>query len=293
MKIQHYSKPGEILKAYDACIHASPNGNIYALSWYLDITCPDWEILASEDFSSVMPLPVFRSHGRKHLRQPEFTCQLGVFSSTIPDPEVVRHFLGRIPCRYRMKSLCLNKLNIVQIRDSKQFNSAELDLIRSYSYISGRYGAETRDALRKAARVPLSSIGDVSVHDFIEFAYRFDRLNASGLRPGQVKLLRLIASNAIRYRSGQIMAAFNALNQLVAAILFLKFKGRISIGFAAADQEGITTGAVDFLLDRHIRENAEKNLVLGMDSCQEGGISRSFSNFGATLSTYPCLKNLH
>ena len=44
------------LKKWDATIDASPNGMVYAKSWYLDIVSPGWEGLVNEDYNAVFPL---------------------------------------------------------------------------------------------------------------------------------------------------------------------------------------------------------------------------------------------
>ncbi len=48
---------------WDKTIESSPYGMIYALSWYLDIVCPDWEALVSDNYEQVMPLPVKKKMG--------------------------------------------------------------------------------------------------------------------------------------------------------------------------------------------------------------------------------------
>lgn len=65
---------------WDDCIKQSPNGNVYALSWYLDIVHPRWEALVEDDYVSVMPLTGNRKCGISYPFQPFFVQQLGVFS---------------------------------------------------------------------------------------------------------------------------------------------------------------------------------------------------------------------
>lgn len=292
MKVVHYSNPEVAADEYDKCIDAAPNGTIYALSWYLNITCPEWEFLSTDDFITVMPLPVFKSMGRKILKQPEYTYQLGVFSTAIPDPAVIQSFLHCIPGNYRLKKLYMNKFNLIQAHDSRYCNSFELDLIRSYKIVSGLYCAETRTELQKAENASLGYMRGISVHDFLQFAYHFDVFNKQRLKPDQITTLRLITSSAIRYRSGQIAAAYDARNNLCATLFFLNYNGRISIHHAAANTAGIRNGALYFMLDAFIRENSEQNLVLCIDNPDANNLPDIFHRFGASLSTYPCIKRL-
>ena len=291
-KVIHYINPEGVTDRYDQCIGAALNGTVYALSWYLNITCPDWEFLCTEDFSTVMPLPVFRSMGKKILKQPDLTYQLGVFSTAVPDPELIQEFLQNIPHVYRFKKLCMNKFNLIQSSEIRQYSSCELDLIPSGKFLSGMQGVETRAALDRAREESLTYLGNISAHKFLEFTYQFDAFNTRRLKPDQVNILRLIASNALRYRMGQIAAAFDERNNLCASMFFLRFNGRASIHLLSASLEGIRCGALQFILDEYIRENSEQNLVLSVDNPDAGDMAGILCNFGGCLSQYPCLISL-
>ena len=291
-KISHILSPGKIAGDYDRCITASPNGSIYALSWYLDIVCPDWELIANSDYSTVMPLPVFRSLGRKTLNQPDYTYHLGVFSTSIPDPETISRYLQTIPKNYKVRKLCMNKFNIVTKRNVRIYNAAELDLISPYKQARARYSSRIKDRLNLAEENSISFVSQTSVNDLLMFAFRLDKLNKQKLKPNQLSTLRLIASNAIRYRSGQLASAYDKTNNLCAVILFLIFNGRASILHAAANMEGMETGAIEFIIDRFIRENSEQNLVLSIDNPGDRYLMEILQHFGSGISEYTCLKQI-
>jgi hypothetical protein len=290
--INHIFSPGEATDDYNRCIAASPNGTIYALSWYMDIICPDWELLANKDYSTVMPLPVFRSMGRKTLRQPDYAYQLGVFSTSIPDPATVNRYLQAIPGSYRFRKLCLNKFNIVTKNSARIQNAAELDLIRPYRQSRSRFSRVILERLNLAEENSLSFVSNTSVNDLLMFSYRLDKLNKQRLKPNQISTLRLIASNAIRYRSAQLASAYDGSNNLCAIILFLIFNGRASILHAASNAEGMETGAVEYIIDHFIREHSEKNLVLSIDNPGDKYLLETLQHFGSGLTDYPCLKQI-
>lgn len=291
-KISHILRPGKVAEDYDRCITASPNGSIYALSWYLDIVCPDWELMANSDYSTVMPLPVFRSMGRKTLNQPEYACHLGVFSTSIPDPETISRYLQTIPQNYKVRKLCMNKFNIVTKKNVRIYNAAELDLISPYNQARARFSSIIKDRLNLAEENSTSFVSHTSVNDLLMFSYRLDKLNKQKLKPNQLSTLRLIASNAIRYRSGQLASAYDKTNNLCAVILFLIFNGRASILHAAANVEGMETGAIEFIIDHFIRENSEQNLVLSIDNPGDKYLMETLQHFGSVISEYPCLKQI-
>lgn len=288
----HIQDPEEASGYYDKCINDSPIGQICALSWYLNIICPDWEILAAEDHSTVMPLPVTRSMGRKVIRQPDFAWQLGVFSTKIPSPEVIQHFIRSIPSTYRLRRLCLNKFNIVPSNRARLMNSAELDLIRPYKLIRAKYGPSLRKQLNLSSECSLSYVNNISVHDMLMFAYRLDRFSKHRLKPSEISTLRLIATNAIRYRSGQIGSAYDSHNNLCATVMFLVFNGRASILHASASSDGIASGGIEYIIDRFIELNAEENLVLCVDNPSNRKLMEILKSCGSGISTFPCLRHI-
>src|SRR5688572_24170584 len=68
----------------DECIVASANGNIYSLSWYLNIVSPRWDGLVEikdGEYTKVIALPIFKKFKlMTFLRQPHFVNQLGIIS---------------------------------------------------------------------------------------------------------------------------------------------------------------------------------------------------------------------
>ena len=108
-----YLKHSEIDKQkWDTLIETSPNGIIYAYSWWLDIVCPAWEALVEGDYSSVMPLTHRSKAGIRYLYQPAFTQQLGVFGKDLPTKEKVSAFMEAIPQEFKLVEISLNEKNI-------------------------------------------------------------------------------------------------------------------------------------------------------------------------------------
>ena len=124
------------------------------------------------------------------------------------------------------------------------------------------------------------------------FAYRLDRFNRQKLKPREISTLRLIASNAIRYRSARIGAAYDSYNNLCATVLFLLFKGRASILHAAASSEGMEAGGIEFITDRFIASMAEKNMILCVDNPSDRKLMEILKSCGSTISHFPCLRHI-
>jgi hypothetical protein len=124
------------------------------------------------------------------------------------------------------------------------------------------------------------------------FAYKLDRFNRHRLNPQEISMLRLIAVNSIRYRSGQIGAAYDSHNNLCATVFFLIFRGRACILHAAASSEGLAAGGIEYVISRFIDMNAEENLVLCVDNPSDRKLMEIMKGSGAGISHYPCLRKL-
>ena len=126
---------------WDECIKKSFNGNVYALSWYLDIVHPHWNALVENDYERVMPLTTSKKFGISYMFQPFFVQQLGVFSTTQLSPETVNNFIEAIPKKYLLTQYRLNSYNKVDYNsdDIIRHRNVVLDLIYDYQYLYNNY----------------------------------------------------------------------------------------------------------------------------------------------------------
>ena len=65
---------------WDKCIVSSCNPRIYAISWYLDIVCKNWDGLVFGDYEVVFPVVFKKRFFLKKSYHPFFCQQLGLFS---------------------------------------------------------------------------------------------------------------------------------------------------------------------------------------------------------------------
>ena len=94
---------------WDATIAQSLCDLPYAYSWYLDVVCPLWEALVTEDYAYVMPLPLKKKRFVSYLIHPIWVQQLGVYSAQEITEKVFKAFYCRIP--YLMFDFNINYLN--------------------------------------------------------------------------------------------------------------------------------------------------------------------------------------
>jgi len=89
-------KPQEnILRSdWDDLIRRSPQGNFYALTYYMDIVAPEWMGIEVVDEKSellaVMPIQIHKKYGMRYALQPRFTQYWGIFFDKRDFPDAYR-----------------------------------------------------------------------------------------------------------------------------------------------------------------------------------------------------------
>ena len=292
MKINHYHNKDIDLDKWDRCVQNAINPAVYPLSWYLYITSPDWEGLISDDYKTIVPLPIVKKFGRHMVYQPEFTWQLGIYSTESLNPGVVENLLNHIPSKYTIRSYHLNKFNVIESGKYAihPLQTTELQLISSYDKIRANYRSSLNTQVDRAKQNKVSVVKSITNHDLINFAYKFDRFNTRRLNPTRMMLLRQIVSNAIRYRMGEIYGAYTKENNLCAAIFLIHYKGRSIIQYAVSDNEGLGSGALYMMIDNVIITHAGKSMIMSVDDPFNSNLSDLLKYFGAKSYTFTKIK---
>lgn len=80
-KIKIISHNSLDLKKWDKAILNSPFPLVFAQSFYLNATAPNWKALVLDNYKTVMPLTQASKLNIKYLHQPPFTSQLGIYGN--------------------------------------------------------------------------------------------------------------------------------------------------------------------------------------------------------------------
>jgi hypothetical protein len=84
------------LKKWDKAILNSPFPLVFAQSFYLNATAPNWKALVLDNYKAVMPLTQASKLNIKYLHQPPFTSQLGIYGdATKKDVEEIETVLTK------------------------------------------------------------------------------------------------------------------------------------------------------------------------------------------------------
>lgn len=105
---------------------------VFAQSFYLNATAPNWAALVLNDYETVFPLTAKQKFGFTYLPQPPFTSQLGAFGTITEERENL--FYNYIVKHYNLIEIELNQTNHIKSVYRQTKNTFVINYNQSYTY---------------------------------------------------------------------------------------------------------------------------------------------------------------
>lgn len=255
-------------KRWDLSISNAKNALPYAYSDFLNVVSPNWEALVTKDFKFLMPLPVKRFLFVKYIVQPPFCQQLGIFSASEIDKDIVKKFQQKIP--YPVLTYSFNEWNFVE--KSRQNPNFVLDLSLSKEELFNRFSKNTWRNIAKARKHNLTLDYELSEKDFFDFFRENDKKIGSRFEK-QMSVFR-----------GRCYGVRNPWGRLVAAVFCLETKNRLIYLAPVSSEEGKNSSAMFLLVYSLI--DFYSDIILDFEGSRIEGIARFYKGFGAEKRTY-------
>jgi hypothetical protein len=277
---------------WDKCIGSSFNGNIYALSWFLNFAHPNWEALVEDDYVSVMPLTVSKKYGLKYALQPYFVQQLGVYSTNKLYPEKIKEFIDAIPKNIKYVDINLNIHNKISALKIKTFENKNymLDLVRDYENLKANYSANTKRNLKKAEKQNLQLLKHIKPAELISLFKNNKGKELSVFSEDSYKTLERIIYRSIHKSMGVVYGVYDTSNQLCAAAFFTKYRDKLVFLFSGSNQKAKQNRAMFFLIDEVIKQNSPSLLTLDFEGSNDQNLARFYAGFGSKEVVYSRLQ---
>lgn len=268
---------------YDNCIKKAFQSRIYAFSWYLDIVADNWDVLVLEDYKAVMPIPWKQKYFIKHVVQPPYCQQLGVFSEEKVTENLINTFLSKIPSTFIKFNYQFNSSNAIGSRGVTR-NNYILKLNSNYSELKANYKKVRVQQAKKQQLI----IGQSTAIDLIEISKKYYKF--LNLTDEDYQRLETLINTSIKRNKGFIVAVFNNSGTLLGSSFFIKSKNRIIYLYSAVTTEGRKKQVASLIIDSVIEKYAETPYILDFEGSMISGISSFFKSFGAKLETYKLLE---
>lgn len=284
-----YLGPNEIdYTRYDACVRQSLCPTPTATSVFLNMISKEWHILVKGNYEAVMPLHPQRVMGFDTLYQPTFSQQLGIFSPYKLSNRVIEAFLLSMPSRYRYVHIHLNHTNLfesVHLNTSIHTNY-QINLDKPYEETFSGYDDAFVDGMRSAAR----ATSRVVKHDDPNVLLRLLEQKISKRMLSNkfpVQLFKNVVTHATHRGIGSVWSLYDQTNTIVASTLLLTNSSRVVALFTLGDDHVRKLSSyTGLLLDKVIREYAEKYSVFDFASGSESSISAVCRQMGADVVPY-------
>lgn len=108
-KINHIKHSNIDFEKWDKTVLSSEFPLVFAQSFYLNATSPNWDALILNDYESIFPLTIKSKFGFNYLPQPPFTSQLGVYGKV--NNEIEKLFYNYIKLNFKLIEIELNASN--------------------------------------------------------------------------------------------------------------------------------------------------------------------------------------
>ena len=282
--IQYIKNKDIDFEKYDACIEKSKNSRIYAYSYYLNIVAVDWDVLILNDYEYVMPIPWRQKYFIKYIYIPNWTQQLGVFSSKIITKDIVDSFIQAIPKKFLKASIYFNSQNPKAIEFSERtnyilpLNFTYQDLFKNYKYVRRR-----SKHLFEGLDILISSTKNFKqvIKLFIKQKQTELVLKQENYNNLENLLLYMQEHNKV-----EILVAKTKNEELLGGAFFLKDNNRITYLFSSLSNKGRDEQVMTFIIDSIIEKYANSNLILDFEGSMIPGIAFFFKSFGAHTEIY-------
>jgi hypothetical protein len=99
-------------------------------------------------------------------------------------------------------------------------------------------------------------------------------------------VLQAIMTVAKTMNHGQIWAAIDQEDNILAGAFFIESNGKVIFLFSGVSEEGKSKGAMPFLIDSFIKFNSQRTLTLDFEGSDDPELARFYKGFGAKECVY-------
>lgn len=287
--IQYLTRGQVDIRKWDECINESPNGLLYACSFYLDQMAVNWDALVLGDYEAVMPLPWNRKFGIRYVYQPFLTAQLGIFGKVVTEA-MVGDFIRAIPLSFRLVELSLNSGNITSVPTgfSIHRNNYVLELNKPYDQLYKNYRENIQRNTRKALQLGCTVTKDFDAEKVIALALQ--QMNSYGKESADnVERFRKLY-RYLHERKMAITYGITLHDELLASCVFFLHQNRAYYILVGNHPNGKTIGASHALIDAFIKDHAGTAMILDFEGSDIRNLAFFYSSFGARQEVYPAIR---
>lgn len=280
MFIKYFPRKKLNIEKYNACIDNSINSRIYAHSWYLDIVTDDWDVLVLGDYTAVMPLPKRKKYGLNYIYLPSWVQQLGVFSRSDIDENLILSFISKIPKKFVLVDYFFNSKNIFSSKYVTKRTNFLLELNVSFEEINKGYN-KNRKRITKHIFTDYFLDKKGKQKEFLDLYVNQD-LHYKTHKDSLEKLQNILNKNR---HSVHIWNIYKN-GELIAGLLWLKDDFRITYLLPVTTDQAKKENIPTFMINELIKEYQKTNYTLDFEGSMIKGVADFYKSFGVEKEEY-------
>lgn len=282
--IQHLKRNEIDVKKWDECVDKSPNGLIYANSYYLDTMCENWEAFIIDDYSCIMGLPWKKKAGIKYAYAAPFVQQLGVIGNhqTVSYQDLV----GEIKKTFKYGDIFFNYSNFPPLAPIVQNTNFVLDIHKSYDELEQNFSTDLKKNLKQARKNKLFVSADYSFEMAIQLFRKYYQARMPYVTEDSYKKFTRLCNALYKKQMVLTRAVLNNEKEILAIALLLKDNKRIYNLMNTTTMPGRKLKANHFLINEIIKEFSHTNLLFDFEGSDLAGVKEFYQNFGPANQPY-------
>lgn len=264
----------------------SPHFRHYNLTYFLDACASDWMALVLNDYDAVWALPVKRFPLKRQF-QPLLAQQMGPTFKHDPIPRFVEDGLDFITRHFWSSNIkFIDSLQLPQKFSFTEQLNVELALSTSYENLYRQYNRNARSNLKKACNNQLSVLEDAKAFSFV--IDTFKRTGKSKIAELNHQFYKDVVSIYTAFERRKEASCYLAMLQgePIAGLMTLQTGNRMLNFFTAASEKARNTGAMHFLIDHVIKQNAGTDMALDFEGSNDDNLRFFYKSFGGTEKVY-------
>jgi hypothetical protein len=285
---------------WDSFIDQSPQGNIYAQSWYLDIVAPDWKayfFYKNKKLIAIFPFLESKKVLFSYIIQPIHSQQLGVFTAS--ECEDYKEMLGEVLSGWKHRqwliSYNFNLLNskvLETFHDQYNFSSNlthHLCLASDYQILYKNYSTNHKRNLKKALKAEIIVEQEFDIESLIDLFRKNKGQELGTVTEKEYQSIKNLFDCAIKLQCVNLLIARDKQGEMLAGCMYLLYKDSIVYLFGGISPKGKKLGASVLVQDALIKTYAGSNRFLDFEGSNNPSLARFYKGFGAIEKQYQSL----
>lgn len=284
-KLQYIKHKDIDMKKWDNTILQSQIPFVFAQSFYLNATCPNWDALVIGDYETVFPITYKIKFGYRYLPQPPFTSQLGAYGKL--NLETEQQFYNYIIEHFKLIDVELNVSNQLQSEFISPKNTYVLNYSEGY-----KFNKNTRRNIAKAQEngFVVESVENKNIIQLSQIYLNPFLENEVGLSKATVSLLDNLLKNA---DVAAQLYTFQVLdkNKKVKALGHFICNGKHALYLKGTNFDKTdNSGSMHLLMKHAIEFFADKSIIFDFGGGSKQGLANFYMGFGGQAMTYSFLQ---